>query len=332
MSYAAIKSIEYYLPEAVLTNSQLEELYPDFSAEKIFSKTGIRERHISASNEFSSDMAIKAANKLFENYAIDKSKIDCLIFCTQTPDYMLPTNACIIQCALGLSKYVGAFDINLGCSGYIYGLSIAKGLVESNQAINVLLLTADTYSKLIESTDKSVRTIFGDGATATLISKLDSSLGHQEAIAPIMYGTDGSGWLNLCVKGRGLRHYEDMSADPFLRMQGAEIFRFTLDAIPELINRLLLRENLTLNDIDLFVFHQANQFILEHLRKKIGIPLEKLILFMESCGNTVSSTIPIVLKEALIQNKLIECKKVMLVGFGVGYSWAGTIIDATHII
>ena len=324
MVHAAIKAIEYYLPPSVLTNEQLATEYPDFSATKIFDKTGIRERHICDDNEFASDMAISAATNLFERKIISKEEIDFLILCTQTPDYILPTTACIIQNALGLNTTIGAMDINLGCSGFVYGLSMAKGLIETNQAKNVLLLTAETYSKLIEKSDKSVRTIFGDGAAATLISGVSD---YKSCISPIVFGTDGSGWMNLCVRGRGLRGDQDKNADSFLRMQGPEIFRFTLDVVPGLVQQLLSRENLTMADVDLFVFHQANYYILEHLRKKIGIPSEKLLLSMDFCGNTVSSTIPIALKEAQNKKNLRGYQKVMLIGFGVGYSWAGTIVD-----
>lgn len=329
MVTAAIRAIEYYLPEAELTNEQLAVDYPDFSAAKIWEKTGILTRRIAAPTQFTSDMAVKAAMQLFENKSILKADIDFIILCTQTPDYLLPTTACIIQDRLGLSKSVGALDINLGCSGFVYGLSLAKGLIESKQAKNVLLLTADTYSKLIEKTDKSVRTIFGDGATATLISCVD---GAQQAITPVMYGSDGSGWMNLCVRGRGMRANDASDNDAFLRMDGPEIFSFTLDAVPKLVSQLLMREHLTLSDVDLFVFHQANQYMLEHLRKKIGIPADKFLLSMDFCGNTVSSSIPIALRGAHNYNKLIGLRKVMLVGFGVGYSWAATLVDCDYLM
>ena len=273
-------------------------------------------------------MAICAAKKLFDSTSVIKEEVDFLIFCTQTPDYLLPTTACIIQDALGLNKSVGAMDINLGCSGFVYSLSIAKGLIESKQANNVLLLTADTYSKLMEKSDKSVRTIFGDGAAATLISGVDY---NKPCISPVLFGTDGSGWMNLCVRGRGMRTHGETDVDPFLRMQGPEIFSFTLDAVPKLVTQLLSRENLEITDIDLFVFHQANQYMLEHLRKKIGIPSEKFFLAMDFCGNTVSSTIPIALKVAQKSKKLGGYHKVMLVGFGVGYSWAASIVDCEYI-
>lgn len=329
MSYAVIKAIEYYLPSLELTNEQLAIDFPDFSADKIFCKTGIKKRHICASNQFASDMAIAAATQLFSSNPSIKEQIDFVVFCSQTPDYLLPTTACIIQNALNLNMSVGAMDVNLGCSGFVYGLSIAKGLIESKQANNVLLLTADTYSKLMHQSDKSVRTIFGDGAAATWITSVSH---HQPCISPVLFGTDGSGWMNLCVKGRGMRTFDQTDADPFLRMQGPEIFSFTLDTVPKSVMQLLAREQLNLDDIDLFVFHQANQYILEHLRKKIGIPSEKFLLAMDFCGNTVSSTIPIALKEAQNNRTLSGCQKVMVVGFGVGYSWAASIINCEYLI
>lgn len=327
MIKAHIKAIDYYLPELILDNTQLALQFPEYSAEKIFKKTGIQERHIAAPDECASDMAIKAAEKLFQSGAVSKDHIDVLLFCTQTPDFLLPTTACIIQEKLGLATTVGALDVNLGCSGYVYGLSLAKGLIESGQAQNVLLLTADTYTKLLEDTDKSVRTIFGDGAAATLIASIES---ENHYIAATAYGTDGRGAENLCTLGRGMRDFNHV-ADPYLRMRGPKIFEFTLEVVPDIINVALKKAGLAFADIELFVFHQANAYMLEHLRKKINIPQEKFWVAMEFCGNTVSATIPIALKEAQKQGILAHKQKVMLVGFGVGYSWAATVVDLTAI-
>ena len=330
---AKISAIEYYLPENILTNESLEKIFPVFTAAKIFSKTGIKKRHISAPNETSTDMAIHAAKKLLHNENISPNQIDFLLFCTQTPDYLLPTNACIIQQKLNLKTSVGALDFNLGCSGYIYGLSLAKALIESKQANNVLLLTSDTYSKLLEKTDKSVRTIFGDGASATLISAEIASTptSDQTAITPSIFGTDGQGAFNLCALGQGMRHF-NQKIDPFLRMNGPEIFKFTIKQIPSSVEQILKQNKITLDEIDLFVFHQANAYMLEHLRKKINIPKEKFLISMEFCGNTVSSSIPIALKEAQKKSLLFNKKKVLLIGFGVGYSWAANIVDLTSLI
>lgn len=308
--YAVIKAIEYYLPEKILTNEQLALAFPGWSAEKIFEKTGISQRHIADVNEKASDLAYKAVQKLFVSGVSNPDDIDFLLLCTQSPDCILPTTACVLQDRLGLSTSCGALDFNLGCSGYIYGLSLAKGLIESGQAKNVLLITAETYSKYIKHDDRAVRTIFGDGAAATLIQGVKSDCPF---IYPIVFGTDGKGANNLIVR------------DNTLYMNGPEIFIFTLKCVPLVVAELLARMNKQLTDIDLFVFHQANQYMLDHLCEKLNIPEEKFYIYMENVGNTVSATIPIALWHAFADGKLQPGNLVMLVGFGVGYSWGGTI-------
>src|ERR1700677_1922670 len=167
---AVIRAIEYHLPEAVLQGQDLAREFPDWPVAKIESKTGISQRHIAAAGECSSDLGIAAAKKLFASGAAAAAEIDFLLFCTQSPDYFLPTTACLVQTALDIPTHAGALDFNLGCSGFVYGLSLAKGLIETGQAANVLLITAETYSKFIHPGDRSVRTIFGDAGAATLIN------------------------------------------------------------------------------------------------------------------------------------------------------------------
>jgi 3-oxoacyl-[acyl-carrier-protein] synthase-3 len=333
--HAFIKAISYYLPEGTLTNTEINRLFPEWSVDKIANKTGIHERRIAKPNEFSSDLAIKAAEKLFEEHAINRNEIDFILLCTQSPDYFLPTTACVLQEMLGIPTTAGALDFNLGCSGYVYGLGLAKGLLESGQCKNALLLTAETYSKFIHGQDKSVRTIFGDAAAATLVSAADL----KECLHSFVYGTDGKGAKNLIVKTGAMRHaktsqtaadYSDefgnVRSQDSLYMNGSEIFAFTLSAVPTLVQAVLEKARLAIDDVDLFVFHQANVFMLEALRKKIGIPKEKFFFFLENCGNTVSSTIPITLAEAIKQGKAKLGDKILLAGFGVGYSWGGAIL------
>lgn len=327
---ANIKAISYYLPEAILSNDLINQEFPEWDIEKISSKTGINSRHISADDEFSSDMAVKAAEKLFMEHNIDKSTIDFLLFCTQSPDYFLPTTACVIQERLGLNTTIGALDFNLGCSGFVYGLSLAKGLIAGGMANNVLLITSETYSKFIHPKDKSNKTIFGDAAAATLIS---SEAGFC-SIGNFVFGTDGKGAENLIVKQGGMRfpvsnNNEDISDefgnvrnDKNLFMNGTEIFNFTGEFVPKLTEAILEKSNLTKDNVDLFIFHQANKYMLNHLRKKIKIPEEKFFIAMHHCGNTVSSTIPIALYEAQKEGRLANCCNLILAGFGVGYSWA----------
>lgn len=325
-----IKAISYYLPDTVLSNEELVQIFPEWTIEKVASKIGVSKRHISGKNETATDMAVKAAEKLFYENNINKHSIDFILFCTQSPDYFLPTSACIIQQRLELPTSIGALDFNLGCSGFVYGLSLAKGLIMGGIAENVLLLTSETYTKYIHPKDKGNRTIFGDGAAATLVSK--------EGFAELMnfcLGTDGHGAENLIVKSGAFRnpklindlHFDEgenpVSSDN-LYMNGSEIFNFTLEAVPVLVSDTLAKNNMKQEEISLFVFHQANKYMMNFLRKKIKIEDEKFYYYLENVGNTVSSTIPIALFEAKKENKLK--KNVLLAGFGVGYSWAGCVL------
>ncbi|MFV0530327.1 MAG: 3-oxoacyl-ACP synthase III family protein [Flavobacteriales bacterium] len=332
---AYLNYISYYLPEKVITNQNLADDFPRWSVEKITSKVGIKKRHVASEGEFSSDLGIKASEKLFAEYDIDRNSIDFILFCTQSPDYFLPTTACIIQNKLGLRTDIGALDFNLGCSGYVYGLSIAKGLILTGTAKNILLITAETYSKFINNQDKGNKTIFGDAAVACLISCEKKGLGGK--ILNFDLGTDGSGYDNLIVKGGGIRYKnipKEMLKDTYgnersnynLYMNGPEIFNFTIERIPKMIENTLLKNNLTTEQINHFIFHQANQYMLNHLRKKLKITKDKFPIRMDFCGNTVSSTIPIVMKELEDETLIKKNDIALLAGFGVGYSWAGTII------
>lgn len=332
--YASIVGIETAVPEGILDNQQLESEYPGWSADKIFAKTGIRERRIAADDQCGSDLATQAANRLFERGVVRREDVDFVLYCTQTPDFFLPTTACLLHHSLGLPTSCGATDINLGCSGYVYGLSLAKALVESGQAQTVLLVTADTYSKIIHPADKSVRTLFGDAAAATLLR------GNEEdrALGPFVFGTDGAGAHNLIVPAGGMRQRFVPNASTtvddsgnartvnHLFMNGTEIFNFTLRVVPDAVSRLLDKAGIGMDAVDLFVFHQANGFMLEHLRRKLGIPAEKFVIALEHVGNTVSSSIPIALGQAAGVGQLRPGMLIMLVGFGVGYSWGATLV------
>ena len=337
MKKAYIKAIEYYLPEEVLNNEAINKAHPEWSIDQIATKTGIYERHIAGENEFSSDLAVKSAERLFESGAIDRKAIDFIILCTQTPDYFLPTTACILQERLQLRKNIGAFDFNLGCSGFVYGLGICKGLIATGQAENILLITAETYSKFIHPNDKSNKTLFGDGAAATLISADKTASEVAGEILDFVYSTDGSGSENLIVKNGGIRNryqraqtIEDENGfvrnDDYLFMDGKAIFNFTAFEVPNLIQKALAKNEVRMEEIELFILHQANRFMLETIRKRSAIPQEKFLIHVKNCGNTVSSTIPIALYEALKQKRIKSGDKVLLCGFGVGLSAAGVVI------
>lgn len=333
---AFVRAIDYALPEKVLSTRQLAEEFPDWSVEKIDEKTGIRDRHIARPGECASDLGFTAAEALFQSRGCPRESIDFLLFCTQSPDHFLPTTACLLQERLGLTRATGALDFNLGCSGYIYGLGLAQGLIETGQASNVLLITAETYSKFIHPKDRSVRTIFGDAAAATWIGSASS---ETPWLGPYVYGTDGRGGPNLMVPAGGLRQPHspetaresadasgNIRAADNLYMNGPEVFAFTMQVVPGLVRELMTKASLSWDDVDLVIFHQANRHMLDHLRKSIHIPDEKFYVSFAHCGNTVSSTIPIALLDAQREGRVHDGSRVMLVGFGVGYSWGGTIV------
>lgn len=317
-----ISEIETYFPEKKVTNEDLQKEFPEWSPEKIFNKVGVKQRYAASAEETVLELAVKASEKLLKK--IDKNKIDFILFCTQSPDYHLPTTACILQDRLGLRKSIGALDFNLGCSGFVYGLSIAKGLIATGAAQNILLVTAETYTKYLRKSDKSNRTIFGDGAAATLIQKDEAKENFQ-----FILGTDGSGYDNLIVRNGGGRNRinKEDEAGNCLYMNGQNIFTFTVEKIPVLVKEILEKNNLTKNDVDYYIFHQANAHILRKQREILEIPEEKFYINLEKYGNTVSSTIPIALKDALETGKVKRGQKIMLIGFGVGLSWGATIVE-----
>ena len=329
---AYIKAISYYLPEKEVTNEELLKEFPEWSVDKVAQKVGVDSRHVATDDETAGDMAEKAAKKLFAEYSIDPKSIDFIMLCTQSPDYFLPSTACILQDRLGIPTSAGAFDYNLGCSGCIYGLAMAKGLIAAGIAKNVLLLTAETYNKYLHPSDKSNRSIFGDGAAACLIS----TEGFAE-IGEFVLGTDGSGANNLIVKTGAAKskqptgkYVEDDEGhiwyDDYLYMNGGAIFNFTLDAVPAMMVDILAKNQMQKDDIDYYVFHQANKFMLNTIRKVCVLPKEKFYVNLATTGNTVSSTVLIGLKECIVNRTVKAGDKVMVTGFGVGLSWGGTIL------
>ena len=255
--------------------------------------------------------------------------------CTQSPDYFLPTTACILQDRLGLGTGCAALDFNQGCSGYVYGLALAKGMIAGGVARTVLLVTAETYSKFIHPRDRSVRMLFGDGASATLVT----AEGRGGArVGALSLGTDGSGYRNLIVPAGGARtplcaatrvetadENGSVRTPEHLFMDGPELFAFTLKRVPEVVRATLAAAGTELGDVDWFVFHQANAFMNEHLRAKLKIPKAKAVSYLADVGNTVSSTIPLALCDA--GRGFADGDRVMLVGFGVGYSWGAAMLD-----
>lgn len=333
---AYIKAISYHLPEAVFSNDAFFDIFPECLPQKEnYMRIGVQERRIVGKGQTSTDLGILAAEALFKEHNILPEEIDFLLFCSLEFDYQLPTSSAIIQEKLKLPTSCGATDFNLGCSGYVYGLSLAKGLIESSGLKNVLFITSSTLTKTIHEKDKSSRFVFGDGAAATLISARENNSG----IGSFVFGTDGRRADKIIIKDGGGRNpinelsfteisddYGNITSNANFFMDGTSVFLFGLKTVPATIYDLLKKEELNLEDIDLFIFHQANLFLINTIQTKMKIPEEKVFNYMETIGNTVAATIPIALNEAIKAGKAKPGQQILLTGFGVGLSWAATII------
>jgi 3-oxoacyl-[acyl-carrier-protein] synthase-3 len=319
-----LRGVAYHLPDGTLSNDDLVRLNPTWDAAAIFRKTGIRSRRVAAPSETSTDLACRAAEKLLAEVACPREQIDALLFCTQTPDDLVPASACLLQLRLGLPRTCAAFDFHLGSSGFTYGLWLAGSLIRGGGATNVLLLAADTLSKQCDPHDLATVTLFGDGAGAALITRDGSAA--LARLGPTVLGTDGRGAEHLIIPG-GARRPE---ASQRVRMNGPEVFNFTLSAVPDGIARLLAAASLGWSDVDVFLLHQANGFILETLRRRLNLPAEKCPIDLEEIGNTWSASLPILLRRCLDRGAVRPGQRCVLAGYGVGYSWAMT--DLTLLV
>ncbi len=306
-------------------------------------KVGIYKRPTVTHSECASDLAVKAAEELFSKYQVNRSTIDAVIFCTQTPDYIMPATACVVHGRLGLSSHCLTFDINQGCAGYIYGLSIAKGLIESGQAENVLLFTADTLSKLVHPQDMRVKPIFGDSAAATLIS---GHYSRSEFLRDFRFGTKGSDFNKIIIHYGAMRmkysdpeialkeisdNYGNIRTDSHLYMDGKAVLSFTMQVVPPMMYEILKSARLHVEDIDNFIFHQANKFMLENIQEACGITdSDKFFNNCEEIGNTSSASIPNAINRMQERN-IVLGKRCLLMGFGVGLTWGGCLVDLTTL-
>lgn len=325
-----ISKIEYYFPKIDYSNSLISASNP--RVDGIIEKVGIDKKFKADTNEFATDLGIKAAAKLIKTDPSLSDTIDYIIYCSQSPDYALPGGSSFIQKSLFPTRHIPAIDINLGCSGFVYSLSLAKALIQSKEATQILIITADTYSKFINENSTSVRTIFGDASCATLVEAKENQI---ESILYFDHGTNGDGIPNLIVPNSGLRksNTSDGDMEPSeLYMNGPKILNFTLNAVPETIGKALKKNNLQIDNIDMFVFHQANKFMLEKLQKNLGIADDKFFISLKGKGNTTSSTIPIALKDGLAKKVIGPEMNVLICGFGVGYSWSTGIVRFNKFI
>lgn len=316
----SIKAIEYYLPPKTEDGSVLKKDNPDWRIEDIEKKTGVQVRHIADPEQTATDMAELAAKKLIAA-GVPKENIDFLVLITQSPDYTLPTSACILQDRLGLPASCMAFDVNLGCSGFIYGLAIGGSLIEAGLARRGLICCSETYSRYIDKADRVCRPIFSDGAAVTLLESCD-----RHNFGPFEMGADGSGFRNLIVPLSGARMAAAETDKNRLFMAGADVFMFTMEKVPECVIALLGKSGKTISDIDHFVFHQASKLVIDNIVRRLELPEEKVFRNYQMIGNTVSASIPIALKDAVSEKKIKKDNLVMLVGFGVGYSWGSCLV------
>ena len=332
---AAITSISYALPEFVLTNEQLGKLYPDWDYDRLIARTGVHERRIAAENETALDLAEDACRNLINKRKVNPDDIDAVIFSSQTHDYPIPSNGCILHGRLGLRRNAPVFDGIGGCSGYIYGLRQAKDMIANEQARNVLLVTADTYSRLINNEDRATRCLFGDGAAATIIGTRDNGC----RIIDISLGVDGRYYNRFIVPAGGTRQpsgsktktpIKDKSGNlrtaEDIRMDGMGVLSFFNSVIPGEVNSILKKNCLRRDDIDFFVFHQASAAALDSLQKILRIPEEKMVREMKDVGNLVAASIPVALKRAIEHGKISGNKTIVLCGFGVGLTWGTAIV------
>ena len=312
-----IEEISYHFGSKQENLALLKSVNPDWDIDRILSTTGINNRYCSSDTETALDLAVEAGKKLHGQL----DDIDLLIFVTQSPEYILPTTACIAQDRLGLSKNIAAFDINLGCSGYIYALSVVGSLMEANQASKALILCGDTYTKYISIHDRTSRPLFSDAGSATIItkSKGDNKLG------PFLYGTDGSGADSLIVRNSASKIESTKTSDFY--MNGAEVLLFTMANVPTGTQQLLDKASMSIDDVDYFLFHQASKIVMDNIVRKLSLDEEKFLINYQDYGNTVSCTIPILLKQKIDAGIVKRGDKLMMFGFGVGFSYGACLVE-----
>jgi 3-oxoacyl-[acyl-carrier-protein] synthase-3 len=317
-----------YVPQRVLTNDDLSRMV-DTSDEWIVTRTGIRERHLAEEGETTATMAVQAARQALDGAGIGPEKVDLIIVATATPDYLFPSTACLLQDALG-ARRAGAFDLAAGCTGFVYALGVAAAMIESGAVRTALVIGAETLSRITDWADRNTCVLFGDGAGAVVLQAGPDDGG----VLATVLGADGSGSDLLMLPAGGSRHPASHQTVAermhYIKMQGRDVFRFAVRVIPSATRQVLERAGLSLDDVSLFIPHQANGRIIESAVRDLKFPPEKVYNNLERYGNTSAASIPIALCEAVEEGRLKPGDVVVCVGFGAGLTWGATAVRWTH--
>ena len=328
---ARLVALGSHVPETRLTNADLERMV-DTTDEWIVSRTGIRERRIAGPDESTADLAVRAAQDILANAGMSADEIDVLIIPTATPEYLFPSTAAVVQDRIGATK-AAAFDLLAACSGFVYGLAQACALVESGLARNVLVIGAETLTRIADFSDRSTCVLFGDAAAGALVT-----VGDEETTTGFLgfeLGTDGSGGKDLLLPVGGSRNPPNRPFDPsdaFLRMNGREVFKFATRVMTDSTTRLLQALELSPGAIDLFVPHQANTRIIDYAVERLGIDPAKVVVNLDRYGNTSSASVPLALAEARDQGRLKPGDLVLLIAFGGGLTWGSTVVRYEPVV
>ncbi len=331
-----IEAISCAFPARQLSNRELRDDHPDWDFDRLEKRAGVFNRYVAAEGETALDFALQACDRLARDGRLHPADLDAVIFCTQTPDYIMPPNSCLLHGKLGLKPNVLAFDITLACSGYIYGLQLARSLIQSGAAKRVLFATADTYTRYIHEGDRATRCLFGDGGAVSIIANGTNGRGIRD----ICCGTAGKHYAKFMVPAGGMRvprspetarervdHSGNVRTAEHITMDGLGVLSFFNSTVPSCVRETLAQNGLSIDDVDLFVFHQASQVALESLCTALRIPPEKMVFDLADTGNLVSASIPVALSRALESGRARPGQTILLCGFGVGLSWGAAIID-----
>ncbi len=323
MKYVKIIGTGSSVPEAVLSNSDLEKMV-DTSDEWITSRTGIKERRIADKDTASSDIAYEAAEKALKAASVNPSDLDVIIVGTITPDFIFPSTGCVVQSLLGAEKAY-AFDLMAGCSGFLYTLHVAQGIIKSGAAEKILVIGVDTLSKVTDFEDRSTCILFGDGAGAAVLTASD-----EPGILSSILNSDGRDWDLLYVPAGGSRTpiAEEVlkTRDQYIKMKGNDVFKVAVKSMESATINAIKEAGLAPEDIDLFVPHQANQRILEAVRKRLNFPEEKVFVNLDRYGNTSGASVPLALDEAIRQGRVKEGNLVLFAAFGAGFTWGASVV------